>query len=155
MNEIVPRALYDRPTLLVAPNLLGKFLVREIDGKRRAGKIVEVEAYVGEDDLASHARFGRTARNAPMFGPPGHAYVYFIYGFYHMFNVVTEGEGRPAAILVRALEPAEGVSEATHGPGRLCRALAIAVGHDCRTVCSRGRFRRDHAHACRKTAHRV
>jgi DNA-3-methyladenine glycosylase len=133
MNGIAPRALYDRPTLLVAPDLLGLYLVRETNGGRRAGRIVEVEAYLGEDDRASHARFGRTARNAPMYGPPGFAYVYFIYGFHHMFNVVTQTEGQPAAVLIRALEPAEGIDAPTNGPGRLCRALAIdrsLTGHD-------------------------
>jgi DNA-3-methyladenine glycosylase len=133
MNGIVPRPLYDRPTLLVAQDLLGKYLVREIAGDRRAGKIVEVEAYAGHDDLASHARFGPGGRSAPMFGPPGHAYVYLIYGFHHMVNVVTEGEGSPGAVLIRAIEPAEGIDGPTSGPGRVCRALGIdrsLNGHD-------------------------
>jgi DNA-3-methyladenine glycosylase len=91
---------------------------------------VEVEAYVGTEDLASHASRGRTARTGVMFGPPGHAYVYLIYGMYHCFNVVTDTEGEAGAILVRALEPDEGVQDRVDGPGRLCRALKIDRGHN-------------------------
>ncbi|GIW06183.1 MAG: putative 3-methyladenine DNA glycosylase [Dehalococcoidia bacterium] len=99
----------------------------------RAGKIVEVEAYIGEEDRACHCRSGRTARNAPMYGPGGHAYLYLIYGLSTMLNVVTEPAGRPAAVLIRALEPAEHVLGRTDGPGRLTAALAIPrslTGHD-------------------------
>ncbi|HEX8025018.1 MAG TPA: DNA-3-methyladenine glycosylase, partial [Candidatus Limnocylindrales bacterium] len=96
------------PTLDAARSLLGARLVRD-DG--RIGRIVEVEAYIGADDLASHARFGRTARNAVMFGPPGRAYVYLVYGMYDCLNVVTEPQGRPAAVLVRAVEPIAGVAD--------------------------------------------
>ena len=125
----LPRAFFARPTLEVAPELLGLWLVHELPGGRRAGRIVEVEAYVGTDDLASHAARGRTARTTVMFGPPGNAYVYLIYGMYHCFNVVTDADGVAGAILVRALEPDGGVSERTDGPGRLCRALAIDRSH--------------------------
>lgn len=133
----LPREFYARPTLIVARELLGQRVVRVLDDRRLAGRIVEVEAYLGETDQASHARPGRTRRNAPMYGPPGHAYVYFIYGMYHCLNAVTEPEGCPAAVLVRALEPLEGLEtmrrhrpdrsdcELTSGPGKLCQALAI------------------------------
>jgi DNA-3-methyladenine glycosylase len=93
----------------VARALIGGRLVRDGVSGVRVGRIVEVEAYIGADDLASHARFGRTKRTAVMFGPPGYAYVYLVYGMYHCLNVVTEPEGRPAALLVRAVEPLEGV----------------------------------------------
>ena len=131
------RSFYARDTLVVARDLLGKRLVRCLEGQRIAGRIVEVEAYIGEDDKACHAAPGHTARNAVMYGPPGYAYVYFVYGMHHCFNVVTEREGVPAAVLVRALEPVEGIAEMrrhrkgrqgadlTNGPAKLCYALAI------------------------------
>jgi DNA-3-methyladenine glycosylase len=98
------------PTLEAGRALLGARLVREDDdGTRRVGRIVEVEAYIGQDDRASHARFGRTARSRTMYGPPGHAYVYLVYGMYDCLNIVTEPAGRPAALLVRAVEPLEGL----------------------------------------------
>jgi DNA-3-methyladenine glycosylase len=103
------RALLARPTLVAGPALLGARLVREDPGGRRVGRIVEVEAYIGEDDRASHARFGRTARNEVMYGEPGTAYVYLVYGMHDCLNIVTEPAGRPAALLVRAIEPLEGV----------------------------------------------
>jgi DNA-3-methyladenine glycosylase len=104
------RDLFARPTLEVADGLLGWRLVRvDPGGSRREGRIVEVEAYIGEDDQASHARFGRTARNGIMFGPPGRAYVYLVYGMHDCLNLVTEPAGAPAAILVRAVEPLAGV----------------------------------------------
>ncbi|MBI4493612.1 MAG: DNA-3-methyladenine glycosylase [Chloroflexi bacterium] len=121
----LPRSFYARPTLEVARDLLGKVLVHGAPEGRRAGRIVEVEAYVDPEDRANHASRGSTPRTAVMFGPPGYAYVYLVYGMYHCFNVVTEAEGYPAAVLVRALEPLEGVAESTRGPGLLCRALGI------------------------------
>jgi DNA-3-methyladenine glycosylase len=132
------RDFYRRSTLTVARELLGKRLVRVVDGQRLCGLIVEVEAYIGEDDAACHAACGRTPRNEAMYGLPGCAYVYFIYGMHHCLNVVTEEEGFPAAVLIRALEPLEGLeimrrhrpgrpdSELTNGPAKLCQALAIS-----------------------------
>jgi DNA-3-methyladenine glycosylase len=103
------RSLFTRPTLDVARGLLGARLVRDDDTGRRVARIVEVEAYIGEDDRASHARFGRTARNAVMYGAPGTAYVYLVYGMHDCLNIVTEAVGTPAALLVRAVEPLEGL----------------------------------------------
>ncbi|HET9345422.1 MAG TPA: DNA-3-methyladenine glycosylase [Candidatus Limnocylindrales bacterium] len=104
--------MFRRPTLEVAPALIGLRLVRAAANgtPARAGRIVEVEAYIGEDDRASHARFGKTARNAIMFGRAGLAYVYLVYGMYDCLNIVTEPRGRPAAVLVRAVEPLEGAA---------------------------------------------
>jgi DNA-3-methyladenine glycosylase len=126
----LPRAFYERDTRAVARALLGKVLVHEEGGVRRAVRIVETEAYHGPRDLASHARFGPTPRAAIMFGPPGVAYVYLVYGISHCMNVVTGPEGFPAAVLVRAGEPLEGCLHSTRGPGNLCRALAIRREHD-------------------------
>ena len=106
----LPLAFYGRATLDVAYELLGKVLVHDSDEGRTAGLIVETEAYIGEDDPACHAAPGRTARNAPMYGPPAVAYVYLNYGIHALVNVVTEGVGRPAAVLIRALEPVDGVT---------------------------------------------
>jgi DNA-3-methyladenine glycosylase len=107
-TRMLARELLAADTLAAARSLLGTRLVRGSGPEARAGRIVEVEAYVGQEDLASHARFGRTKRNSVMFGPPGVAYVYLVYGMYHCLNVVTEAEGRPAALLIRALEPVAG-----------------------------------------------
>ena len=104
------RAFYDRPTLHVAADLLGKVLVHRASGRVTAGRIVEAEAYIGEGDPACHASAGRTRRNAPLYGPPGLAYVYLNYGIHFLFNAVTEAEGRPAAVLIRALEPLDGIA---------------------------------------------
>lgn len=121
----LPRAFYDRDTTTVARELLGKTLIHRVNGVLRQGKIVETEAYLGPHDKAAHSARGRTPRNEVMFGPPGHAYVYFIYGMYFCFNVVTEREGHASAVLIRAIEPLEGITDRTSGPGLLCRALAI------------------------------
>lgn len=129
-NGRLPRTFYARPTLEVAPDLLGLWLVRDGPDGRQAGRIVEVEAYVGQEDLASHSSRGRTARTGIMFGPAGHAYVYLIYGMHFCFNVVTDAEGVGAAVLVRALEPGDGVDARTDGPGRLCRTLGIDRGYN-------------------------
>lgn len=121
----LPRAFYDRDTILVARELLGKLLIHTTSGVQRVGRIVEVEAYLGPHDRAAHSARGVTERTKVMFGPPGHAYVYFIYGMHHCMNVVTESEGRGAAVLLRALEPVKNILGRTCGPGLLCRALGI------------------------------
>ena len=121
----LPRAFYDRDTVEVAHALLGKYLVHRVDGVERIGRIVEVEAYLGPHDLAAHSSKGLTKRTRVMFGAPGHAYVYLIYGVHYCMNVVTEAEGCAAAVLLRALEPVSGIALRTQGPGLLCKALAI------------------------------
>ena len=134
---VLPRSFYDRPTLQVARDLLGKTLVRVTPDGGMALRIVETEAYVGEADRACHASKGLTDRNEVMFGEPGHAYVYFIYGMYHCLNLVTERAGFPAAVLVRAGQPIYGLPAMASrrktpkpvaiasGPGKLCMALDI------------------------------
>jgi DNA-3-methyladenine glycosylase len=129
----LPRSFYDRDTVLVAADLLGKLLVRQAPDGPRIGRIVEVEAYLGPHDLAAHTSKGLTPRTRAMFGPPGHAYVYLIYGMHHCMNVVTEPDGTGAAVLLRALEPVANLSDNTRGPGRLCKAMGIDksfYGHD-------------------------
>jgi DNA-3-methyladenine glycosylase len=121
----LPRSFYDRTTIVVARELLGKFLVHLSDGMERIGRIVEVEAYLGPHDLAAHSAKGLTARTKVMFGPPGYAYVYLIYGMYYCMNVVTEREGHASAVLLRAVEPVQNVEGRTQGPGLLCRAMNI------------------------------
>lgn len=134
----LPRSFYHRPTLTVARELLGARLVRRLDnGLLLVGKIVETEAYIGQEDPACHAARGRTPRTAIMYGPPGYAYIYFTYGMHYCLNAVTEQEGFPAAVLIRAVEPLQGlevmrqfynrphVSRLTNGPGKLCRAFAL------------------------------
>ncbi|WP_374689223.1 DNA-3-methyladenine glycosylase [Promineifilum sp.] len=138
MTNPFPPSFYAQSTLTVARDLLGARLVRILqDGQRLSGRIVETEAYTGLDDLASHGRRKRTRRNEPMYGPPGRAYIYFTYGNYWMLNVVTEPEDTPAAVLIRAIEPLEGLDEMaarrpgrgplewTSGPAKLVLALGI------------------------------
>jgi DNA-3-methyladenine glycosylase len=121
-----PTAFYARSSLDLAPDLIGLNLVRNDAGTLRVGRIVETEAYMGPEDLAAHSAGGRrTARTEVMFGPPGRAYVYFIYGFWNCLNVVASPAGVPHAVLLRALEPVAGVDDATWGPGLLCRALHV------------------------------
>jgi DNA-3-methyladenine glycosylase len=136
------RRFYARPTLAVAEALLGRTLVHETGEGTVGGRIVEVEAYLGPDDPASHAVAGHTRRNASMWGAPGRAYVYFTYGMHFCLNVVTEREGFPAAVLIRALEPAVGLDllrrRRPHlpdrlllsGPGRVCAGLGLGRAHD-------------------------
>jgi DNA-3-methyladenine glycosylase len=143
----LPRSFFDRPTLQVAKNLIGMVLVHETRSGRAAGAIVEAEAYIGEADPACHAAPGPTRRNQPLYGPPGIAYVYLNYGLHYLVNAVTETAGSPAAVLIRALEPLEGidlmrrrrargtgrgtgeftVAELCRGPGNLTRALGISL----------------------------
>jgi DNA-3-methyladenine glycosylase len=127
------RSFYDRDTVQVARELLGKNLVHVVDGVERVGRIVETEAYLGPHDLAAHSSRGLTNRTRVMFGPPGHAYVYMIYGMHWCMNVVTEEEGHASAVLLRALEPVKNIGQRTQGPALLCKAMAIDgrfTGHD-------------------------
>jgi len=136
VNSVVKtlsRSFYNRPTLTVARELIGARLVRILDGKKLVGFITETEAYISEKDLACHAKAGLTPRTQVMFGEPGHAYVYFTYGNHWMLNVVTEREGFPAAVLIRAIQPIEGVEimsarrsgRDTFGPGKLTQAMGV------------------------------
>src|SRR5436190_1760535 len=152
---ILPRSFYDRPALDVAHDLLGKVLVHDRRGVRTAGIIVEVEAYIGESDPACHAAPGPTRRNEPLYGPPGHAYVYLNYGIHCLMNVVTEAQGAPAAVLIRALDPVDGIEvmrrrrnravkgrrtrpadaplarhELCRGPGNLTLAMGITLAQN-------------------------
>ena len=129
----LPREFYDRNTITVARDLLGKLLVHVSDGVERIGRIVETEAYLGPHDLAAHSAKGLTPRTKVMFGPPGYAYVYFIYGMYFCMNVVTEREGHASAVLLRAIEPVKNIEGRSCGPGLLCKAMKIDKrlhGHD-------------------------
>ena len=125
----LPRSFYDRDTVAVARDLLGKHLVHVVDGRERVGRIVEVEAYLGPHDLAAHSARGLTPRTRAMFGPPGHAYVYLIYGMHWCMNVVTQAEGTASAVLLRALEPVENLAGRTQGPALLCKAMDIDGRH--------------------------
>lgn len=147
----LPRPYFARHTLEVARDLLGTRLVRiEEDGTRVAGRIVETEAYRSEEDQGCHARAGRTDRTEVMYGPPGFAYVYFVYGMHWMLNVVTEQEGMPGAVLIRALEPLEGLDRIaqrrdgqpqrhwTDGPAKLCQALNVDGSMNAHDICGSG-----------------
>ncbi|KTD47004.1 3-methyladenine DNA glycosylase [Legionella rubrilucens] len=123
--EKLTRDFYNRDTVDVAQSLLGHYLIHRVGDEERVGKIVEVEAYLGQRDLAAHSSRGITPRTRVMFGPPGYAYVYLIYGMYHCVNVVTEPEGQGTAVLLRALEPIQNLASRTEGPGLLCRAMGI------------------------------
>jgi DNA-3-methyladenine glycosylase len=138
-SPLTPNFYLDQPET-VAQKLLGKLLIREIEGQTLTGRIVETEAYLGKDDPAAHSFAGRTARTEVLFGPPGRAYVYFVYGMHYCLNVSCEPEGQAGCVLIRALEPIEGRAEMaklrklsattsprllTSGPGRLCQAFAI------------------------------
>ena len=167
LRRRLPRSFYRRPTLQVARDLLGKRLVLVNRGRRLSGWIVEAEAYIGQEDLGCHARVGRTERNRSMWGEPGHAYVYFAYGMHWCLNVVTEAAGRPAAVLLRALTPAEGLAtmrrrralrlrspsarsaqgsgrsarsgkSLADGPAKLCQALGIDGRLDGYDLCRPG-----------------
>jgi len=141
LKRKLPRSFYARPTLEVARDLLGKEIVFNTAGERLSARIVEVEAYIGRDDPACHAAPGPTERNRVMFGKPGFSYVYFIYGMYHCFNIVTEREGFPAAVLLRAAEPLVGidamrsnsprgkVDTILSGPGKFCRSFGLTREH--------------------------
>ena len=146
----LPRSFYERPTLKVLEEIIGKVLVHDLPGRRTSGVIVEAEAYIGEDDPACHAAPGPTKRNAPLYGPAGVAYVYLNYGIHNLVNAVTEGDGFPAAVLIRALDPLEGVqlmarrrglpapamdversrSGLLRGPGNLTVGLGITLSHN-------------------------
>jgi DNA-3-methyladenine glycosylase len=150
----LPRDFYERPTLEVAKDLIGKLLVHQTRPGIAAGVIVEAEAYIGESDPACHAAPGPTARNAPLYGPPGIAYVYLNYGIHYLVNAVTESEGWPAAVLIRALEPIDGiplmrrrrlagsskrpsdlaVDDLCRGPGNLTKALGIDLRQNLRDL---------------------
>jgi DNA-3-methyladenine glycosylase len=153
-SRIVSREFYARPTLDVLRDLIGKVLVHERRGRRTAGAIVEAEAYIGESDPACHAAPGPTRRNAPLYGPPGYAYVYLNYGIHNLVNVVTEADGTPAAILIRALDPIEGVDLMARrrgrrgdplglcrGPGNLTVAMGITLADNYADLCGRGPLR--------------
>lgn len=140
--ERARREFFARSARIVARDLIGCFLVHDLDGERLVGRIVEVEAYESRGDAASHSARGPTPRNASMFGPPGHAYVYLSYGVHHCFNVVTAEEGVGEAVLIRALEPLCGLEsmrarrggvadrDLCRGPGRMARALGFELEHD-------------------------
>jgi DNA-3-methyladenine glycosylase len=149
-GHVLPRSFYERETEIVARDMLGTILECDTAEGRASGIIVETEAYLGEHDLACHAAAGRTARTETLYGPPGTSYVYFIYGMYWCFNAVTRAEGLPSAVLVRAVEPLDGISlmhkrrpriksdvELTNGPGKLCAALDIVGSMSAKSLQSK------------------
>jgi DNA-3-methyladenine glycosylase len=150
------RSFYEQPTIEVARQLLGKYLIRKHPDGTTVGRIVETEAYIGPQDKACHASRGRTPRTEIMFGRAGHAYVYMIYGFHYMLNIVTEAADFPAAVLIRAVEPLEGLSlmqsrrqterlrSLASGPGKLCRAFAIDRTLNGNDVCGKVLYLDDH-----------
>ena len=161
-STILPRSFYLHSPDIVGRNLLGKLITRKLNGERLTARIVEVEAYFGLDDPAAHSFAGKTERNAVLFGPPGVAYVYFIYGMYYCLNVSCEPDGQAGGVLIRALEPIAGLETMarlrklpanakpqllTSGPGRLCQALDITRaahnGIDVTRAASELQFRDD------------
>ncbi|MBR3641117.1 MAG: DNA-3-methyladenine glycosylase [Oscillibacter sp.] len=145
----ISRDFFDRDTVAVARDLLGKYVARRCEGEVLAGRITETEAYVGRCDKACHAYgYRKTARTAPLFLPPAHAYIYLIYGMYHCLNFVTEAEGEPCAVLLRAIEPIAGIETMrrlrfgsrpfgayerknfTNGPGKVCKALSLSTSEN-------------------------
>ena len=148
LSPRLSQAFFNRPTVQVARDLLGVQLFHIENGTRLAGTIIETEAYVGETDLGCHAKAGRTPRTAVMYGPPGRAYVYFTYGMHWLFNCITEEEGFPAAVLIRAMDPTDGVEimarrrgsrprrEWTNGPAKLTQALGIGSAQNALDLCA-------------------
>lgn len=144
------RRFFARNTVTVAQELLGQRLVRLVNGQRLTGLITETEAYVGEEDLACHARAGRTPRTQVMYGPPGHAYIYLNYGLHWMLNIVTERNGFPAAVLIRGIQPTHGIEQMrrwrghkpdkalTNGPGKVAQALGLNLSFNGADLCARG-----------------
>lgn len=131
MSQRLARSFFARDTLVVAEDLIGHHLCVRAHGEVREGRIVETEAYQGPEDLAAHSVGGRrTSRTEAMFGPPGHAYVYLIYGVWHCLNFVTREMGTPHAVLLRAIEPIQGDLGKTNGPGLLCKSMGIDLRHN-------------------------
>jgi DNA-3-methyladenine glycosylase len=155
VSRKLPRSFYNRPTLEVARELLGKNIHYQSERGELSARIVEVEAYIGEDDPACHAAPGPTRRNRVMYGPPGFSYVYFIYGMYYCFNIVTEREGYPAAVLLRAAEPLVGLeimrqnsprsrpATLLSGPGKFCRSFGLTTSQSGLDLTGKGLFLRD------------
>jgi DNA-3-methyladenine glycosylase len=135
MTKPLKRSFFERPTIEVAPELLNKIIIMRAGKKEKRGIIVEVEAYT-KDDPACHASRGKTPRNEVMFGQGGYSYVYFIYGMYHCLNFVTEKEGIPGAVLIRALEIPDEDERVASGPGKLCKYLNITKSHNKIDCCS-------------------